>query len=245
MTFIGGTALRAQLPAGMLHHSPDRTLAAAAFYDLDGTLVRTNLVHILAYYALNDRGLLGSLKRTAQTIAGIPVFFAADLLSRHGFNELFFRWFRGMHEDRLRYLAGELYERVLAPALYPGARDLLERSRRLELRQVLVTGAFRQALGPLLRELDMDDCGANVLDIVDGRATGRLVPPVMAGAAKAAWIRSYVERESLRLADCYAYADSISDLPMLSVVGHPTAVNPDLRLRRAALEQGWPVVSLE
>jgi phosphoserine phosphatase len=50
----------------------------AAFYDLDGTLVRTNLVHVLLFYARNDRGLLKSLQRTAVSVAGIPLFFAAE-----------------------------------------------------------------------------------------------------------------------------------------------------------------------
>jgi HAD superfamily hydrolase (TIGR01490 family) len=220
-------------------------LPAAAFYDLDGTLVRTNLVHILAFYARNDRGLVGSLMRTGQTLLGVPLFFAADMVSRQLFNDVFFRWFRGMTADRLRFLAEELWQEVLEPALFPGTRDLLEASRRRGLRQVLVTGAFDMALGPLVRELGFDHCASNRLDVVDGQASGRLVPPVMAGAAKAAWIREYAEREGMRLADCYAYADSMSDLPMLSVVGHPTAVSPDTRLRRAALEQGWPIVSLQ
>jgi HAD superfamily hydrolase (TIGR01490 family) len=220
-------------------------LAAAAFYDLDGTLVRTNLVHILAFYARNDRGLLDSARRLGQTMLGVPLFFGANLLSRQLFNDVFFRWFKGMAADRLRFLAEELYETVLEPGLFPGTRDLLEDSRRRGLRQVLVTGAFDLALGPLARELGFDHVAANRLDVMDGQATGRLVPPVMAGAAKAAWMRDYAEREGLRLADCYAYADSMSDLPMLSVVGHPTAVCPDMRLRRAALEQGWPVLSLQ
>jgi HAD superfamily hydrolase (TIGR01490 family) len=217
-------------------------LAGAAFYDLDGTLVRTNLVHILVFYARNDRGLLNSLRRSAAALAAIPLFFAADCVSRQAFNEVFFRFFRGASADRLRLLAEELWEEVLQPGLAPGARELIERSRALGLRQVLVTGAFDLALGPLVRELGLDDCAANRLDVVDGEATGHLVPPVMAGAAKAAWIRGYAEREGLSLGDSYSYADSISDLPMLSLVGHPTPVNPDARLRRVAHEQGWPVL---
>jgi HAD superfamily hydrolase (TIGR01490 family) len=216
----------------------------AAFYDLDGTLVRTNLVHVLLFYARNDRGLMKSLQRTAVSVAGIPLFFAAERVSRQAFNEVFFRFFRGLTADRLRLLAEELWEQVLEPALRPEAAELIQRSRAQGLRQVLVTGAFDLAVAPLVRELGFDDCGANRLDLADGRATGHLVPPVMAGAAKAGWIRAYAEREGLSLGSSYAYADSLSDLPMLSVVGRPTAVNPDAGLRRVAREQGWPVLWL-
>ncbi|HUG55321.1 MAG TPA: HAD family phosphatase [Vicinamibacteria bacterium] len=219
--------------------------AAAAFYDLDGTLVRTNLVHVLLFYARNDRGLLRSLRRTAVSVASIPLFFAAEQVSRHAFNQVFFRFFQGLSADRLRLLAEELWEEVLRPALRPEAAELIEASRARGLRQVLVTGAFDLAVAPLVRELGFDDCAANRLDMVGGAATGRLVPPVMAGAAKAEWIRAYAEREGLSLGSCYAYADSLSDLPMLSVVGRPTPINPDLGLRRVAREQGWPVLWLK
>ena len=84
----------------------------------------------------------------------------------------------------------------------------------------------------------------NRLEFVDGYATGRLLPPVMAAATKASWMRIYAEKENLNLSDCYGYSDSMSDLPMLSVVGHPTAVNPDIRLRNTALQHDWPILDL-
>ena len=220
-------------------------MAAAAFYDLDGTLVSTNLVHTFAFYARNDQGILKSVRRTLGTVAGIPLFIAADAYSRKVFNDLFFKWYRGQSQDRLRYLADDLFEQVIKPAIYPGTRALLQKSRSMGLRQVVVTGALDVTIGPLLRELGIKDYVANRLEFVDGRATGRLVPPVMASASKASWIRSFAEREGLPLSDCYAYADSMSDLPMLSIVGHPTATNPDLRLRSTALRHDWPIVSLK
>jgi HAD superfamily hydrolase (TIGR01490 family) len=219
-------------------------LAAAAFYDVDGTLVSTNLVHAFAFYARNDQGILKSFGRTAATLAGLPIFAAAELYSRKVFNDIFFKWYKGQSEDRLRYLADDLFEEVIRPAVYPGTLPLLEKSKSMGLRQVAVTGALDITVKPLLRHLGITDYVANRLEFVDGRATGRLKPPVMASATKASWIRSYSEREGLSLNDCYAYADSMSDLPMLSVVGHPTATNPDLRLKGTALRHDWPIVRL-
>ncbi len=220
-------------------------MAAAAFYDLDGTLVRTNLVHVFAFYARNDQGILRSFGRTAATLAGLPIFAAAELYSRKVFNDIFFKWYKGQSEDRLRYLADDLFEEVIRPAVYPGTLPLLEKSKSMGLRQVVVTGALDITVMPLLRHLGITDYVANRLEFVDGRATGRLKPPVMASATKASWIRRYSEREGLSLNDCYAYADSMSDLPMLSVVGHPTATNPDLRLKSTALRHDWPIVRLK
>jgi len=217
---------------------------AAAFYDLDGTLIRTNLVTTFAYYARNDQGIWRSVRRTAATVAAVPLFIAADLYSRKVFNDLFFKWYKGQSEDRLRFLSADLFEDVIRPAIFPGTRELIEKSRSLGLRQVVVTGALDVTIAPLVRYLGIDAYAANRLEFVEGRATGRLVPPVMASATKASWIRTYAEREGLSLSDCYCYADSMSDLPMLSMVGHPTATNPDFRLKATALRHDWPVVSL-
>lgn len=217
----------------------------AAFYDLDGTLVSTNLVHSFAFYARNDQGILRSVGRTAAILAGLPLFAVADLYSRKVFNDIFFKWYKGQSHDRLRFLADRLFEEVIRPAIYPGTMPLLEKSKSIGLRQVVVTGALDITIQPLLRHLGVTEYVANRLEFENGRATGRLKPPVMASASKASWIRVYSEREGLSLNDCYAYADSMSDLPMLSVVGHPTATNPDLRLRSTALRHDWPIVSLK
>jgi HAD superfamily hydrolase (TIGR01490 family) len=208
-------------------------MGAAAFYDLDGTLVRTNLVHAFAYNARNQQGLLKSVMRTATTLVSVPFFAAADFYSRKLFNDVFFRRYRGESEDRLRYLSEELFDNVIRPSIYPGAYELIDKSKRLGL-PVL----------PLAKHLGLDDWVTNRLEYVDGKATGRLLPPVMAAATKASWIRVYAEKEGLNLSDCYSYSDSMSDLPMLSVVGHPTAVNPDYRLRNTALQHDWPILDL-
>jgi HAD superfamily hydrolase (TIGR01490 family) len=219
-------------------------MGAAAFYDLDGTLVKTNLVHAFAYNARNQQGIIRSIIKTATTLASVPMFVAADMYNRRLFNSIFFVRYRGESEDRLRYLADELFENAIRPSIYPGAYELIEKSRELGLRQVLVTGALDLTVRPLAKHLKIDDYVTNRLEFVDGYATGRLLPPVMAAATKASWIRIYAEKERLNLSDCYSYSDSMSDLPMLSVVGHPTAVNPDLRLRNTALQHDWPILDL-
>ncbi len=219
-------------------------MAAAAFYDLDGTLVRTNLVHVFAHTARNQQGLWRSLTRTITAAVSVPMFMAADTYSRRMFNDVFFRYYKGESEDRLRYLSEELFQNVLKDAIFPGAYELVDKSKRLGLRQVLVTGAIDFTVMPLIRHLGFDHHVCNHLEFVDGRATGRLRPPVMAAATKASWMRTYAEKEGLNLSDCFAYSDSMSDLPMLSVVGHPAAVNPDYRLRNTAMQHDWPILDL-
>ena len=219
-------------------------MSAAAFYDLEGTLVSTNLVHTLGFYARHQPGLFGTFKKSAVTVLSLPVFAITDQYSRKVFNDLYFKRYKGESEDRLRFFAQELFDSVLKPAIFPGTYELLEKSRSLGLRQVVVTGALDVSVKPLMQHLEINDYAANQLEFVNGLATGRLLPPVMAAATKASWIRTFAEREGLSLSDSYAYTDSMSDLPMLSVVGHPAAVNPDMRLRQTATHHDWPILNL-
>jgi HAD superfamily hydrolase (TIGR01490 family) len=223
----------------------EERVTAAAFYDLEGTLVSTNLVHTLGFYAKNQPGLLSSFKKSAGTLLSLPVFAITDQYSRKVFNDLFFKSYKGQSEDRMRFFAEELFETVLKPAVFPGAYELIEKSRRLGLRQVVVTGALDLSVKPLMQHLGVKDYVANHLEFVNGVATGRLLPPVMAAATKASWIRTFAEREGISLSESFAYSDSMSDLPMLSVVGHPAVVNPDMRLRQTALHHDWPILNLK
>jgi HAD superfamily hydrolase (TIGR01490 family) len=220
-------------------------LTAAAFYDLEGTLVNTNLVHTLGFYAKNQQGLFRTVTKSASTLLSIPLFAVTDQYSRKVFNDLFFKRYKGESQDRLRFFAAELFEDVLKPAVYPGAFELIEKSRSLGLRQVVVTGALDISVKPLMQYLGIKDYVANHLEFVNGIATGRLLPPMIAAATKASWMRAFAEREGISLSDSYAYSDSMSDLPMLSVVGHPAVVNPDMRLRQTALHHDWPILNLK
>ncbi|MDQ3918338.1 MAG: HAD family phosphatase [Acidobacteriota bacterium] len=220
-------------------------MAAAAFYDLEGTLVSTNLVHTLSFYSRNQQGLWKSVKKTTATVMSLPLFAVTDQYSRKVFNDLFFKRYKGESQDRLRFFAEELFEEVLKPAVFPGAFELIEKSRSLGLRQVVVTGALDMSVEPLMKYLGIEDFACNRLEFVNGFATGRLLPPVLAAATKASWVRNFAEREGISLSESYAYSDSMSDLPMLSIVGHPAAVNPDMRLRQTALHHDWPVLNLK
>jgi len=223
----------------------EKSAQAASFYDLEGTLVSTNLVHTLGFYARRQQGLFSTVKKSVSTLAKLPMFGAADLYSRNVFNELFFQSYKGESADRLRYFSEELFEEVLKPAIFPGTHDLIEASKKLGLKQVVITGALDFTIERLVDYLGIDEYAANRLEFVNGYATGRLLPPVMASATKAKWIREFAERENLSLSDSYAYSDSISDLPMLSIVGHPAAVNPDFRLKQTALQHDWAILNLK
>jgi HAD superfamily hydrolase (TIGR01490 family) len=218
---------------------------SAAFYDVDGTLIKINIVHAFAFYASRHASLAESARRTVQTAVSIPVFWAADKLSRKWFNEIFYRSYEGQSEDRLVVLAEELFDEVIKPNIYARAKDLIDEGKRSGIRQVLISGALDFTMKPLAKYLGVDDLIANQLEFVDSYATGKLKKPFVAGATKADIMRAYAKKHDIDLAESWAYTDSFSDYPMLAVVGHPTACNPDFRLRSLARSYDWPVLDLD
>src|SRR4051794_29969625 len=108
-------------------------MQAAAFYDVDGTLIETNIVHAFAWYARNQPTLSGSLRKSATTALSIPMFLLADKLSRKIFNKLFYGYYKGEPEDRLVVLAEDLFEDVIKPSIFPRAKHLVEQARRAGL----------------------------------------------------------------------------------------------------------------
>lgn len=218
---------------------------AAAFYDLEGTLVSTNLVHTLAFYSRRQQGFFTTIKKSVGTLAKLPLFGVTDLYSRNVFNEFFFQSYAGESQDRLRYFSEELFEEVLKPAIFDGTRELIAQSKKIGQKQIVITGALDFTVDRLCEYLGIEEFVSNRLEFVNGYATGRILPPVMASATKAKWMREYAEKNDINLSESYAYSDSISDLPMLSIVGHPVAVNPDFRLKQTATQHDWAILDLK
>jgi len=217
----------------------------AAFYDLDGTLVDLNLVHITLFVLSNLGEWSNRLSYLGAFAARTPRLYAAEQQDRRKLNILMFEAFKGISRDRLVELGREYCDRVLIGHLYPKGVELLEANRRAGLEPVLVTGSPDWVVGPLARALNIEDFSANRMAISRGRATGRLLEPIMATAEKATWCEQYASDHGMKLADCWGYADSHYDLPFLTALGHPVAVNPDKRLRATAMSRQWPIIHLE
>ena len=217
---------------------------AASYFDVDGTLVTTNLVHPTLFYLQNQPTPLHTAAKLGRALLKAPWMALAELRDRRLFNELLFSSFEGMSEDRLLLLAEETFTKVMKPKLYAGARDLVQTSLDKGHEVILVSGALDFLMVLLKEHLGATGIIANRLEIHDRYATGKLLRPVVAGPEKARLIREHARAGGHDLDECFAYSDSYSDVPMLSVVGHPAAVNPDRKLTQLANAYHWPIIHL-
>lgn len=225
--------------------TPDPVSNASAYFDVDGTLVGTNLLHPTLRYLTAQPSPWQAASRLGRALLDAPRLAAAELKDRRLFNEMLFAHYKGMSEDRLVVLAEEVFEDIIKPRIFQGTRELIDSCKRAELRIVLITGALDVTIEPLARELGIDHSICNRLELKDGYATGKLLRPVVAGPGKARLIADDARSQGHDLARCHAYSDSFSDVPMLSVVGHPFCIHPDKKLRELAQAYDWPVLDLD
>lgn len=218
--------------------------ATAAFFDLDGTLAHSTIVH---YYAFFKRHGMPTWLRWAWS-AGYLIkclgFLILDAYDRRLFNEVFYRSYRGLSSEKIKALAETCFEEVLRPRVFVGAVKELERFKREGRRAVLVTGSLDFIVEPFARAFGMTDVIAAKLEEKDGRFTGRLVEGPLCDRAKADRIKAFAEKQNIDLAASYAYGDSAADFDMLKAVGHGVLVNAESRKRRmlTARERGWTLI---
>ncbi len=217
---------------------------AASYFDVDGTLVSTNLVQPTLFYLRNQGTPVQTLGRLGRSLLRAPSMAVAELFDRRTFNELLYSTYGGMSEDRLLVLADEVFDTVIKPAIYPEARNLVKRNLDSGSDVVLVSGALDFIVERLADHLGATGIIANRLEMKNGMATGKLQRPVVAGPEKARLIRQHAREHGHDLDECFAFSDSYSDVPMLSVVGHPAVVNPDRRLALLARAYSWPLFEL-
>jgi HAD superfamily hydrolase (TIGR01490 family) len=214
---------------------------AAAFFDLDKTVIAKSST--LAFGRPFFHG--GLINRRAVLKAA----YAQFVFSLAGADEQLMERLRsqltemcaGWDVATVHEIVEETLHEIVDPLVYAEAADLIEEHRLAGREIVIVSSSGADVVEPIGEMLGADRVVATRLVSEDGRYTGE-IEFYAYGENKAAAIRELAAAGGYDLADCYAYRDSITDLPMLSAVGHPTAVNPDRGLRKAALERGWPVL---
>jgi HAD superfamily hydrolase (TIGR01490 family) len=214
---------------------------SAAFFDLDRTLISGSSAFDIALAARKAGYLRTSqLARDAVSALTFKLRGASDDKSE-AVRQRILGAVTGMRQDDLVGLNAGVLPKLL-DRIRPEARRLLDLHRHAGRATYIVSASPIEIVEPLATALAMTAGIGTRSSVVDGVYTGELDGPFCYGPGKVEAIKELARWDGLDLAQCYAYSDSASDLPMLEAVGHPVAVNPDAALERHAAANGWPIV---
>jgi HAD superfamily hydrolase (TIGR01490 family) len=215
---------------------------AAAFFDLDKTVIAksSTLAFGRPFFQgglINRRAVLkGAYAQFVFSLAGADADQMERLRSQ--ITAMTTGWDTAVVADIVR----ETLHEIVDPLVYAEAADLIEEHRAAGREIVIVSSSGAEMVGPIGEMLGVDRVVATRMVTVEGKYTGE-IDFYAYGENKAVAIRQVAAEMGYDLADCWAYSDSATDVPMLEAVGHPTAVNPDRGLRKVAGERGWPVLT--
>jgi HAD superfamily hydrolase (TIGR01490 family) len=214
---------------------------AAAFFDLDKTILATSSA--LAFARPFYRGGLIGRSDVIRSAYAQFIFLASG--ADHDQMETMRRYMSdlvtGWDVAKVREIVAETIDVIIDPAVYDEAVALMEAHRAEGRDIVIISSSGTEVVEPIGERLGADVAIGTQLVVEDGRYTGEILYYAY-GEGKAQAMRELADERGYDLTRSYAYTDSVTDLPMLDAVGHPTAVNPDADLRRIASERNWPVV---
>jgi HAD superfamily hydrolase (TIGR01490 family) len=228
--------------AALTSDQPPVDLTAAAFFDVDNTLVQgSSAVHF-------GRGLAARKYFTYRDVVSFIYAQAKfQLTGRENSDDVAagrrkaLAFIEGRSTAALEALGEEIYDEIIADKIWAGTRDLAQMHLDAGQQVWLVTATPYELAATIARRLGLTGALGTVAESVDGVFTGRLVGEILHGSGKAHAVRSLAIREGLNLKRCTAYSDSYNDVPLLSLVGTAVAINPDNRLRNLARQRGWQI----
>jgi HAD superfamily hydrolase (TIGR01490 family) len=213
----------------------------AAFFDLDKTIIAksSTLAFSRPFYQgglINRRTVLKSAYAQFVYLVG-----GADHDQMERMRQYLSSMCTGWDVNQVKEIVAETLYELIDPIIYDEAATLIEEHHAAGRDVVIVSSSGAEVVEPIGEMLGADRVVATQMVVEDGRYTGE-VEYYAYGETKAAAIRELAASERYDLSRCYAYSDSVTDVPMLEAVGHAYAVNPDRGLRREAATRDWPVL---
>lgn len=212
----------------------------AAFFDLDKTIVARSSPLVLGRSFFKEGLISRSLLLKSLYAQLMFQLMGADEEKMERMRQEAARLTAGWEQDKVRSVVTEVLEEVMSPLIYAEALELMHDHRAAGRIICIVSSSPEEVVEPLAKMLAVDRFIATKPQIVDGKYTGEL-DFYAYGPHKAEAIKSLASEIGIDLGSSFAYSDSVTDLPMLEVVGNPVVVNPDKQLRRLAAERDWQV----
>ncbi|MDP8224280.1 MAG: HAD family hydrolase [Candidatus Lernaella stagnicola] len=214
----------------------------AVFFDFDKTLLRTDSGSLGFRYMWEQREV--SLSFLLRVIAA-SYLYKWRLISAERLTQFALGHYRGQPIAKFREGANAFYQNLLRPNLSPAMLAKLEEHRDAGHVLVLLSASIDYYLEPVVEEFGFDHLLCSRLEMVDGICTGRSAGPLIIGPQKKTAAIELSRGHEIDLQASFAYADHLSDVPLLETVGHPVAVRPSAPLRKIAVQRNWPIIDAE
>ena len=215
-----------------------RTPRIGAFFDMDKTLISENSGAMFMKYRY-QQGEIGGL----DLLKGLGSYlqYKAGILDIHKWTVNMMLQFKGASEAELEKEALQWFDDVVAATIYPEAERLVREHEAAGHMVAIVSGATKFVVRPLAARLGIRHMLYTRLEVEDGAFTGRVIEPICFEEGKIYWLQQFIEEHGVDRAKSWFSTDSITDKPLLDLVGHPVAANPDPFLYREAVRRSWPV----
>lgn len=231
----------APVPDSAVKAAPSSPVRTAAFFDLDKTVIAKSSASAFNKSFL-EQGLLNRRAVLKSSYAQFLLLMSgADHDQMDRMRSYLTSMCAGWDVDQVAGVVGETLHDVVDPLVFSEAAELIADHRLCGRDVVIVSASGEEIVAPIARALGATHAMGTRMEVRDGKYTGA-VEFYCSGEAKAAAVRELAALEGYPLEHCYAYSDSITDLPMLEEVGHPSVVNPDRSLRKEAVARDWPVL---
>lgn len=215
---------------------------ALALFDLDNTLLSDDSDHLWGEF-LVQRGEVDAHSYKTRNDAFYQDYVKGQL-DVDAYLQFVLEPLVGRAPDELAALHADFMRTMILPIITPAAIALVEQHRAAGDQLVVITATNDFITAPIVRRLGIDTLIASRAEVRDGRYTGRVVGTPCFREGKIACLHEWLATNPFELAEATFYSDSHNDLPLLSAVGHPVAVDPDDTLRAHAQAKGWPIISL-
>ena len=213
-----------------------------AFFDVDNTITRGSTLYFLGK-GMYNRGFFTKRDIGAWVLANIRFRMTgtekSEVISR--FQKAATDFIGGHDVKEIRIIGEQIYSEFVSPSIWQGTIELAKEHLSSGDEVWLVTASPEDFANLIAERLGFTGAIGTKAEINDGKYTGNLNGKLLHGKEKAIAITELTKARGINLKDCFAYSDSHNDLPLLSAVGHPRAINPDAKLRIIAFAQSWPV----
>lgn len=213
-----------------------------AIFDLDNTLLAGDSDHSWGEFIISKKIV------DAATYKLRNDKFYADYqngsLDIFAYQEFVLQPLAGFTLEELAALHNEFMETTVAPMMLPKAAELVESHRAKGDTLLIITATNRFVTEPIAKKLRIDNLLATEPEMINRRYTGKIIDIPCFQQGKVQRLEKWLNEHAMSLDGAWFYSDSANDIPLLEVVDHPVAVDPDEKLKKVALEKDWPIISL-